>query len=231
MFRRVFLVICLVFAAVGFGFSQLSPALKATVTAKLSDLVPISYGSATESRDADPWSASLIAAARAQIGVTMQYDGAYAQIAYPNGDVPMESGVCTDVVIRALRASHGLDLQQSVHEDMLRAFSSYPALWGSSGPDSNIDHRRVPNLRRYFERHGQSLPVSDRAEDYLPGDLVTWLFAPGKPHIGIVSDRTEARTGVPLILHNAGAGTREQGFLFAYPITGHYRLSPKPTGT
>ncbi|MCV2880943.1 DUF1287 domain-containing protein [Actibacterium sp. XHP0104] len=219
--------LCLAAAAV---YAALSPGDRAYVQARLSDTVPQigDAGLVAPPRSAhpvSPWQAALITAARAQIGVTTGYDGAYASLAYPMGDVPRQTGVCTDVVIRALRDAHGIDLQALVHQDMRGAFSAYPAKWGLTRPDRNIDHRRVPNLRRYFERHAQSLPVSDEAQDYLPGDLVTWMFAPGQPHIGIVSDRVSALTGEPLILHNAGAGTREQRFLFAYPITGHYRLN------
>jgi hypothetical protein len=140
---------------------------------------------------------------------------------YPGGDVPQDRGVCTDVVIRALR-SEGLDLQQVVHEDMRNHFTDYPALWGLRGPDRNIDHRRVPNLRRWFERQGWSLPASEHATDYLPGDLVTWRLDSGVPHIGIVSER-RSTDGTPRIIHNIGQGTREDDILFDHTITGHYR--------
>lgn len=231
MRNRLVFIVFLSLTLAGLGVKQLSPAATSIVLATLSDLSPAPLASESQTRPSDPWSSALITAARAQIGVTTRYNGAYVRLSYPNGDVAPETGVCTDVIIRALRVAHGLDLQQSVHEDMSHAFSAYPALWGLSRPDANIDHRRVPNLRRYFERHDQSLPISDRAADYQPGDLVTWLLAPGKPHIGIVSDRMDAQTGEPLILHNVGAGTREQRFLFAYPITGHYRLSSDQSST
>ena len=168
--------------------------------------------------------ADLLAAAHAQYGVTTRYDGSYARLAYPGGDVPLDRGVCTDVVIRAYRAL-GIDLQQRVHEDMRANFASYPKLWGLRAPDRNIDHRRVPNLIRYFERHGQSLYVSDAAEAYMPGDLVTWRLPRNLPHVGIVSDRRNGRH--PLIVHNVGAGVEIEDVLFAWPITGHYRYSPK----
>jgi len=171
---------------------------------------------------ARPPSPPLVAAARAQVGVTVAYDPAYAVIAYPGGDVPMDRGVCTDVVIRALRR-HGLDLQQAVHEDMRRNFADYPRMWGLRAPDRNIDHRRVPNLMRWFARRGWELPLSDRAQDYQPQDIVTWkLQGSGLLHIGIVSDLASSR-GVPLILHNIGAGTREDDILFDHAIIGHYR--------
>lgn len=169
-------------------------------------------------------SLSLPDAARAQIGVTVGYDPAYRQLAYPGGDVDPSTGVCTDVVIRAFRAL-GDDLQVRVHEDMRRHFAAYPKLWGLRSTDRNIDHRRVPNLQTFFTRHGHKLAVTKRAEDYQPGDIVTWRLSNGLPHIGLVSDRRN-REGVPLILHNIGAGTQEQDLLFAFQITGHYRYAP-----
>ena len=168
-----------------------------------------------------------VAAARAQVGVTVRYDPVYSVLPYPGGDVPADRGVCTDVVIRALRAS-GLDLQQSVHEDMRAHFGAYPRHWGLRGPDRNIDHRRVPNLQRWFERQRWQMPAGTDAADFRPGDLVTWTVQGRLPHIGIVSDRSGV-DGTPLVLHNIGAGTREENVLFAYPITGHYR--PPPLGT
>lgn len=163
-----------------------------------------------------------VAAARAQIGVTRRYDPAYVQLAYPGGDVAADRGVCTDVVIRALR-TQGLDLQQTVHEDMRADFAAYPTIWRASSTDRSIDHRRVPNLRRWFERQRWSLPVSARAQDYRPGDLVTWDLGRGVPHIGIVSDRKSWDRQRPLVLHNIARGTQEEDVLFDYPITGHYR--------
>jgi len=165
----------------------------------------------------------LASAAKQQIGVTVIYDPAYVRLPYPNGDVPPERGVCTDVVIRAFR-QQGRDLQKEVHEDMLRSFDRYPKIWGLTAADSNIDHRRVPNLRVYFSRQGWSLPVSNKAEDFRSGDLVTWQLASGVPHIGIVSPDKAKGTSRPLVIHNIGAGAREDDFLFGAKITGHYRL-------
>ena len=139
------------------------------------------------------------------------------------GDVPIERGVCTDVVIRALREALKMDLQQLVHEDMTAAFSAYPKNWGLKKPDRNIDHRRVLNLKKYFERKGLSVAVSEKPADYLPGDLVTCTVGISLPHIMIVSDKKTAQ-GVPLIIHNIGQGTQEEDRLFAFPITGHYRI-------
>ncbi|QMV65854.1 DUF1287 domain-containing protein [Pseudomonas berkeleyensis] len=163
----------------------------------------------------------LVLDARKQVGVTLSYDPAYRKLSYPGGDVPMATGVCTDVVIRALR-QQGLDLQESVHRDMRGNFAVYPKHWGLSRPDSNIDHRRVPNLMTWFKRQGWSLPVKQDASAYRAGDIVTWDLGRGLTHIGIVSDR-QAATGTPLVLHNIGRGTQEEDILFAYRITGHYR--------
>lgn len=165
----------------------------------------------------------LVEAARTQVGVTLGYDPAYRRIAYPGGDVPLATGVCTDVVIRALRAQ-GLDLQQRVHEDMRRHFSAYPRHWGLKRPDPNIDHRRVPNLMTWFDRQGLSLKVGQAAADYQPGDIVTWDLGRGLQHIGIISDR-RSREGTPLALHNIGQGTRDEDILFRWPILGHYRFA------
>lgn len=157
----------------------------------------------------------LVGAARAQIGVTLSYDPSYQRIAYPNGDVPLERGVCTDVVIRAYRAI-GIDLQRGVHEQ-LRA--------GGKATDRNIDHRRVPNLAAFFRRHGTSIPPSDKPAGYRPGDVVTWRLQGGLNHIGIVADEVSAG-GTPLVIHNIGAGARLDDILFAYPVTGHFRYLP-----
>ena len=165
---------------------------------------------------------ALATAARRQIGVTVGYDPAYVRLPYPGGDVPASRGVCTDVVIRALRTQR-IDLQQRVHEDMRAHFAEYPQKWGLRGPDSNIDHRRVPNLQTWFQRQGWSLPVTSHAADYRTGDLVTWMLPGNLPHIGIVSDRRTMIGGTPLIIHNIGRGTREEDILFDHRITGHYR--------
>ena len=171
----------------------------------------------------------LVDASRAQIGVTLRYDPSYVRLAYPGGDVPIERGVCTDVLIRAYRAV-GIDLQQQVHEDMRAHFSEYPKDWGLRSTDRNIDHRRVPNLAHFFTRHGQSLGTRSTDAEYLPGDLVTWRLPSGVPHIGIVSDRRSA-AGTPLVVHNIGAGTREEDALREFAITGHFRYRPTGLGT
>lgn len=168
----------------------------------------------------------IAAAARSQIGKTLVYDPAYVRLDYPGGDVPIDRGVCTDVVIRALRGAFNMDLQKLVHEDMKRAFSQYPALWGMSKPDRNIDHRRVPNLKTYFDRSGFSVSISRKPEDYLPGDLVTCTVAGNRPHIMIVSNK-KTLGNIPLVIHNIGSGAREENRLFEFPITGHYRIKKK----
>ena len=174
-------------------------------------------------QEAPPASPPIVSAARTQIGRTTIYDGAYVGLDYPGGDVPIEKGVCTDVVVRALRDALDMDLQKLVHEDMKAAFSQYPKIWELRRPDPNIDHRRVPNLRRYFERTGRSITVTKDKRDYAPGDLVTSSVPPGRPHIMIVSDRKDG-AGVPLVIHNIGRGVQEEPRLFEFPLTGHYRI-------
>jgi uncharacterized protein len=166
----------------------------------------------------------IVKAAREQIGVTVSYDPAYTALAYPGGDVPRERGVCTDVIIRALREAVGADLQKLVHEDMRGHFAKYPKIWGLKRADKNIDHRRVPNLRVYLARHHTrlELPAALEAGRFLPGDIVTCTVMPNLPHIMIISDRKNAQ-GLPLIIHNIGAGTREEDRLGSFPLTGHYR--------
>ena len=177
---------------------------------------------------------TLLAAAHAQVGVTLRYDPAYVRLSYPNGDVPADRGVCSDVVIRAFRAL-GIDLQQRVHEDMRTHFAAYPRHWGLARPDRSIDHRRVPNLEVFFTRHGRRLPASGDPADYLPGDLVTWRLPGNLPHIGIVTAHRDGAAAVsdlplaprPWIVHNVGVGARVEDVLFAWPITGHFRYLPE----
>ncbi len=159
--------------------------------------------------------------AKKQIGVTVSYDPTYRQLDFPRGDVPQETGVCTDVVVRAYRLQN-IDLQQLLNVDMKSNFSAYPKTWGLKSTDKNIDHRRVPNIETYFERHGQSLSMTDESS-FKTGDIVSWRLPNSNlPHIGIVSDKS-ASDGTPLIIHNIGRGTQEENILFAYPIHGHYR--------
>ena len=171
----------------------------------------------------------IVAAARQQIGVTTVYDPAYVGLSYPGGDVQKERGVCTDVVIRALRKGAAMDLQQLVHEDMRVAFNSYPKNWGLKKTDKNIDHRRVPNLRRFFERRQFEVKPSEGSTAYQPGDFVTCPVG-NRPHIMIVSDRKSA-DGTSLIIHNIGSGTKEENRLFEFELTGHYRFPGKTKPT
>ncbi|MGB0959331.1 MAG: DUF1287 domain-containing protein [Halocynthiibacter sp.] len=187
-----------------------------------SQVVPEALTPTKETLEATAHATALIEAAEAQIGVTLLYDGSYVGLDYPMGDVPRLRGVCSDVVIRAFRDGHGVDLQQAVHEDMKQAFGTYPKIWGLKSTDRNIDHRRVPNLETYFTRQNMRRTHTQNPADYLPGDLVTWRLPGNLPHIGIVSDELSF-DGTPLILHNIGAGTRRDNILFAYEISGHFR--------
>jgi uncharacterized protein YijF (DUF1287 family) len=153
------------------------------------------------------------------------YDPAYYPLDYPNGDVPADRGVCSDVVIRAYRKL-GIDLQVKVHEDMKMNFDLYPDHWGLSSPDPNIDHRRVPNLMRFFERHGEVREISDRADAYLPGDIVCWNLGGGVTHIGVVVDRRSNDGNRPMVVHNIGAGQVLEDCLFEFRIIGHYIYTP-----
>ena len=154
--------------------------------------------------------------------VTRSYDPTYIKLAYPGGDVDVSTGVCTDVVIRAFRAQ-GIDLQRSIHEDMRKAFKDYPKIWGMRTPDPNIDHRRVPNLMKFFERKGKSLAPTDNPDQYQSGDLVVWQLPSGQQHIGVVMAERSSDELRPLIGHNVGQGTNIEDVLFAWPIVGHYR--------
>jgi len=166
----------------------------------------------------------LVAAAEERTHHTVRYDPAYVGIPYPGGDVPANTGVCTDEVIRSYRAV-GVDLQKEVHEDMAKNYSAYPRKWRapSSHTDTNIDHRRVPNLMVFFSRKGETLPITDRAADYSPGDIVTWDLGSEVPHIGIVVDEKSAEGDRHLVVHNIGQGPKREDVLFEWKITGHYR--------
>ena len=168
----------------------------------------------------------LVAAALERTTHQVRYDGSYRKIAYPGGDVPANVGVCTDEIVRIYRAL-GIDLQKEVHEDMRRNFALYPKNWGLKGPDTNIDHRRVPNLQTFFTRKGERLKVTSNAADYQPGDMVTWMLPGNLPHIGIVTDRRSEDGLRPLMVHNIGAGPVLEDMLFVYKITGHYRYPAK----
>jgi len=170
----------------------------------------------------------LVAAAVERTHHIVRYDSSYVRIPYPGGDVPADTGVCTDEVIRAYRAVE-IDLQKEVHEDMAAHLSAYPSKWNhahgatNSTTDSNIDHRRVPNLMVFFSRYGQSLPLSNSAADYRPGELVTWNLGGGITHIGMVVNEKSPQTGRNLIVHNIGQGPQMEDVLFNWKIIGHYR--------
>ncbi len=156
----------------------------------------------------------------------VQYDPSYFSIDYPNGDVPANKGVCTDVVIRAYRKL-GIDLQKEVHEDMKKNFGAYPNHWGLTRPDKNIDHRRVPNLMTFFKRHGSALEITRDPEDYRPGDVVCWNLGGGITHIGIISHKKSPDNHRYLVIHNIGSGQVVEDILFKFRIIGHYRFGPE----
>ena len=157
-----------------------------------------------------------------QTRYTVSYDPSYVKLEYPGGDVPLDRGVCSDVVVRAFRRA-GVDLQKEIHEDMKRSFSAYPQQWGAKRPDSNIDHRRVPNLMTYFKRSGKEIPMTRDPEAYLPGDVVAWDLGNGLVHIGLVSNIKDRGATNRSIIHNIGAGARVEDVLFSWKIIGHYR--------
>ena len=195
--------------------------MKTLFTLAISFLLPgVAFSDSFEER--------LVAAALERTTHAVRYDGSYFAIGYPGGDVPGDVGVCTDVIIRAYRAL-GIDLQQLVHEDMSENFDQYPSnrIWGLTKPDSNIDHRRVPNLQAFFNRQGVAVSISEDAESYQPGDIVTWLLPGNLPHIGIVTDRVSESTGIRMIVHNIGSGPELEDMLFRYRITGHFRYAPE----
>lgn len=156
------------------------------------------------------------------IDPSVNYNGKYTPIPYPNGDVAKNTGVCTDVVIRSYRKL-GIDLQKEVHEDMAKNFSKYPKKWGLKKTDTNIDHRRVPNLEVFFGRKGTRLSASQNPSEYKTGDLVTWMIHDKLPHIGIVTNRKTPDGKRPLLVHNVGGGQVLEDCLFRYEIVGHFR--------
>jgi uncharacterized protein len=169
----------------------------------------------------DQFLSRLLAAAHERTTHTVRYEPAYVRIAYPNGDVPADTGVCTEEIIRIYRAV-GIDLQKLVHEDMQQNRAAYPRFGNYGGTDTNIDHRRVPNLMVFFARKGKSLPITNRIEDYAPGDLITWDLGGNVPHIGILVDTKSPQSGRYMIVHNIGRGPKMEDVLFDWKITGHY---------
>ena len=191
----------------------------------ISALVPFALLPFAVSASAGSSASAIVTAAHARTKVSVRYDPKYVKLTYPFGDVPADTGVCTDVVIRTYRAAFGFDFQKAIHEDMLANFKAYPQSWGLKRPDKNIDHRRVPNIERFLKRQGASMPITKKAEDYQPGDIVSWRLGGSLPHIGIVS-QNKSEWGTPLIIHNVGAGPVEDDLLFNTPINGHFRFLP-----
>lgn len=175
--------------------------------------------------DGPIWPSKLVAAARRQVGRTVLYDPAYVRLPYPGGDVPADRGACTDVVIRAYRVAFNVDLQKLVHEDMIRAFGAYPKTWGLKQPDSNIDHRRVPNLETFFHRSGAGLPL---ASELRAGDLVTQRLPGEHPHIVLLTGE-RSRLGQPLVIHNMGGGALLEPIPMLARNVGRFRFAPVGT--
>jgi uncharacterized protein YijF (DUF1287 family) len=214
----------------GNGLLRTKLTAEVALAAMLAQVPALAQANAGESRVHQEFLKRLVAAAIERTHHVVRYDPAYVKIPYPGGDVPAGTGVCADEVIRPYRAV-GVDLQKEVHEDMKRNFSAYPQRlrWLSWRPDANIDHRRVPNLMVFFSRKGETLGITKRAEDYAPGDLVTWDLGGNVPHIGIVVDQKSAASGRYMMVHNIGQGVRMEDVLFNWRITGHYRyFGPKP---
>lgn len=168
---------------------------------------------------------SIVTAALERTKADIRYDPKYVKLTYPGGDVPADTGVCTDVIIRTYRAAFGFDFQRAIHEDMRANFSAYPKSWGLKRPDKNIDHRRVPNIERFLTRKGAAKAITQNPDDYKPGDIVSWRLGGRLPHIGIVSEN-KSSWGTPLIIHNVGSGPVEDDLLFNTPINGHFRFHP-----
>ena len=225
--RRLFLASALAATGVGLAAAASPPHRLRALGQAVFDPRPLAPGDDYDPlREPEPWAARLLRAAEAQIGETVIYDPSYVRLSYPGGDVPRERGVCTDVVIRAFRDGFDVDLQELVHRDMRRHFAAYPTYWGMKRPDRNIDHRRVLNLATYFRRAGALQPFAQKAEAWLPGDIVTQMLPGKRPHIAIVSDRPNAARSRPLVIHNIGAGARLEDSLFEFEITGRYRYRP-----
>lgn len=218
--KKIYLSILLCFLLFSFGCrTNNSSVAEKNATSVFSD----SHAKPELSEIDSPQIKKLLESGVKQTEITKSYDPAYVVIPYPNGDVPMETGVCSDVVIRAFRNA-GVDLQKEVHEDMKGSFAVYPKKWNLPKPDTNIDHRRVPNLQKFFERKGKSLDITQNGGDYKPGDVVSWdLNDKGMTHIGIVSNIFNENTKRYSIIHNIGSGAKTEDVLFDWKITGHYR--------
>jgi uncharacterized protein len=218
-------VIIAIALGMGFWFGKpLIPFLKASqagVSMEQADVLITSLQSSKKT------SSRLAAAALAHSGEAVSYDTSYYKIPYPNGDIPASKGMAADVIIRCYRKI-GVDLQALVHDDMAENFRSYPQLWSALGPDTNIDHRRVPNLQRFFENKGETVAVSRKAVDYLPGDIVIWSLANAEHHIGIIVPSPENHPGEAWVVHNVGNGVKWENCLFDYSIQRHFRFTVDP---
>lgn len=220
-------VIIAITLGMGFWFVRpLVPFLKAAQVGATVEQAQLLISSLEESKT---FGDGLAAAALAHSGEPVSYDPAYYKIAYPDGDVPAGKGVASDVLIRCYRKM-GMDLQVLVHEDMAENFRLYPQLWNAPGPDTNIDHRRVANLQKFFERKGETLSASRAASSYLPGDIVVWSLANAENHIGIVVPGPGDRASEPWVVHNMGAGLKWENVLFDYSIQRHFRFPAEESG-
>ena len=214
-------VIIAIALGMGFWFGRpLIPFLKAAQEGATMEQAALLIPSLEKSKS---FGNGLAAAALAHSGAAVTYDPAYYKIAYPNGDVPPNKGVAADVIVRCYR-NMGMDLQVLVHEDMTESFRGYPGLWGASAPDTNIDHRRVANLQRFFEHKGQTVSPSRNAADYRPGDIVVWELGDAEKHIGIIVPGPGDRAGEAWVVHNMGAGVKWENILFDYKILSHFRF-------
>ncbi len=214
-------VIIAIAISIGFWFGRpLIPFLKATQVGTSMEQADVLISSLKHSKN---FGDTFAAAALTHSNDTVTYDPSYYKIAYPNGDLPANKGVAADVIVRSYR-SLGMDLQVLVHEDMAENFRLYPQLWNASAPDTNIDHRRVANLQRFFERKGETLTPSRSAADYRPGDIVIWSLANAETHIGIIVPGPGDRANEPWVVHNMGAGVKWENILFDYSISRHFRF-------
>ena len=217
-------VIIVIAVGMGFWFGRpLLPFLKATQVSTSTENAGLLISSLKSSKQ---FGDGLAAAALAHSGESISYDPSYYKIAYPNGDLPANKGVAADVIVRCYR-SMGVDLQVLVHEDMSENFRGYPGLWGATAPDTNIDHRRVANLQRFFEHKGETLPPSRAPADYRAGDIVVWELGSAEKHIGIVVPGPGDRAGETWVVHNMGAGVKWENILFDYTVQRHFRFKPE----
>jgi len=198
----------------------LLPFLKATQVTTSLENADVLISSLKSSKN---FGSNLAAAALAHSSESVTYDPSYYKIDYPNGDLPAKRGVAADVVVRCYR-SVNIDLQVLVHEDITENFRGYPGLWGATEPDTNIDHRRVANLQRFFEHKGLSLTPSRNSNDYLPGDVVVWELGNAEKHIGIIVPGPSNRSGEAWVVHNMGAGVKWENSLFDYKVLSHFRF-------